>query len=82
VALIREVAHEMMDRWLVYVDVADIVPAEERAAVAQRDLIVRKAIAERDPANPMANMLFGDDLANRLVRGLWGGDRMNPRAGV
>ncbi|HRJ76461.1 MAG TPA: hypothetical protein PLX90_10705, partial [Anaerolineales bacterium] len=65
--------------WLKYVDEAEPVPMEERAALAERDLHVRKAIVERDPANPIGEKLFSKQMADRLVRGLWGGDRTLPR---
>ncbi len=39
----------------------------------------RKTIAERDPANIMAVRFFGQELTDRLVRALWGGDRELPR---
>jgi hypothetical protein len=73
--LVREVAHEMVDRWLTWVDEAQPVPVSERPALAARDLAVRRAIAERDPANTMGVRLFGEELTNTLVRALWGADR-------
>ena len=76
---VRTVSHEMFDRWLRYVDEAEPVPATDRPALAKRDLFIRRAIAERDPANVVGERLFGKDNAERLVRGLWGGDRVNPR---
>mgnify|MGYP005841314383 CR=1 FL=1 len=79
VARISDVAHEMLDRWLGWMQSPPATPAHERAALAERDLHVRRAISERDPANPIGEMLFGAELAPRLVRALWGGDRVNPR---
>lgn len=76
---LRELSHEMLDRWLKYVDEAEPVPMEERAALAERDLHIRRAIVERDPANPIGEKLFGKEMSDRLVRGLWGGDRVLPR---
>lgn len=73
--IIRELAHEMLDRWLGWVDNAIPVPADEQAALAQRDLFVRRSIAQRDPANAIAVRLFGEELANRLVRSLWAADK-------
>ena len=70
---------EMMDRWLAWVDLAQPVAEEERSALAARDLFVRQTIANRDPANVMADKFFGKELASRLVGTLWGKDRQNPR---
>lgn len=74
-ALIRELAHEMLDRWLGWLDEAPEVPLEERPALAARDVFVRRTVAERDPANPIAVKLFGAEMEQRLVRTLWGGHR-------
>ena len=43
------------------------------------DSFFRRAIADRDPANIVGEQLFGKEMADKLVRGLWGGDRVNPR---
>ncbi|MGK7875160.1 MAG: red chlorophyll catabolite reductase [Xenococcaceae cyanobacterium] len=75
--LIRTVAHEMLDRWLIWVNEAKPVPVLERAALAERDLLVRRTVAERDPANKLVVQIFGSELTNTLVRALWGGDRVN-----
>jgi hypothetical protein len=72
-ALIKETANEMMDRWLRYVDQGDAVPAAQQEALHQRDVLIRRAIAERDPANPMGVRLFGEQMTDELVKGLWGG---------
>jgi hypothetical protein len=74
-----DLAHSMLDRWLKWVDEAEPTPPGERAALAARDLVIRRNIAERDPANVVGERLFGKVLADRLVRNLWGGDRVNPR---
>lgn len=79
IAFVRGLAHEMLDRWLEWVAQAEPVPAEERAALAARDLAIRRNIAERDPANVVGDRLFGKEMTDRLVRNLWGGDRANPR---
>lgn len=73
--IIRDLAHEMMDRWLGWLDAPEPTPAAEQAALAQRDQFIRRAIAERDPANAMGVRLFGEPLTNQLVRALWGGDK-------
>lgn len=81
IALIREAAHEMMDRWLGWFDDPDIVPENEREAMAARDLYMRQTICERDPANVIADRLFGKEMADELIETLWGGNRTLPRAG-
>jgi hypothetical protein len=78
---IRDLAHWMFDGFLKNVDEADQTPENERAALAKRDLGIRRAIAERDPANVVGEQLFGKEIADKLVRGLWGGDRLSPRPG-
>jgi hypothetical protein len=79
VELFEENAHEMLDRWLGWVDEAEPVPPEERAALAAMDLTLRRNFAERDPANNVGEALFGKEMTEKLVRGLWGGDRVSPR---
>jgi hypothetical protein len=74
-----EIANAMFDRWLVLVDSAESVPPSKRPALAARDLHMRRAIADRDPANAMGERLFGAEMTERLVRGLWGGDRQLSR---
>jgi Red chlorophyll catabolite reductase (RCC reductase) len=69
----RTLAHEMLNRWLSWVDEAEPVPEEERAALSYRDLFIRRAAAERDPDNKIAVRLFGEELTDKLVRSLWGG---------
>ncbi|MFF0493700.1 oxidoreductase [Nocardia sp. NPDC004068] len=70
---------DRVGRWLGWVDAAEPVAPGERAALAARDLAVRRNIAERDPANVMGRRMFGDELTDRLVRALWGGDRVLER---
>lgn len=79
VELVRETAHERLDQWLKYVDEAEPVPEAERAALREMDLTLRRNFAELDPANEVAEKIYGKELTQRLVRGLWGGERVNPR---
>ncbi|MGJ8668763.1 MAG: hypothetical protein ACSHXK_04665 [Oceanococcus sp.] len=78
-AVIRERAHAHLDTWFDLVDAATEVPVEERSALAERDLSVRRSITVRDPANVVVERLFGEELGARLVTQLWGGDRKLPR---
>ena len=78
--LLEEVAHEMLDRWLGWLDEAETVPVVERPALAERDLKLRRAIAERDPVNALVERMYGKETEEALVRALWGGDRKTPRS--
>jgi hypothetical protein len=79
IASIEAASHAALDRWLAWVDAAIPLPADQRAALAQRDEFLRRTICERDPANVLAARLFGDELTDRLVATLWGGTRTLPR---
>jgi hypothetical protein len=68
--IVRNTASEMMERWLKWVDEAEPVAESERTALSQRDLFVRRGIAERD-YNNRAEQMFGAELTSKLVRALW-----------
>jgi hypothetical protein len=74
-AQIEELANLRLDQWLGFLDAATPTTPEERPALAERDLLIRKNIAERDPANQLAERFYGKELTNQLIRSLWGGDR-------
>ena len=74
-----ELADGRLDDWLGFLDDGDPTPATERAALAERDLLVRSTIAEKDPANNMGVRFFGEEMTDRLVKALWGGNRVLPR---
>ncbi len=74
-----DLASGRVDDWLAFIDEGHPVPESERAALAERDLYVRRTVADRDPANIMGVRFFGEEMTDRLVRSLWGGDRQNPR---
>ncbi len=78
---IRTLAHRQLDRWLQWVADAEPVAESDRAALAERDLYIRRTICERDPANVVVDNLFGKELSDRLVATLWGGTRTLPRGG-
>ncbi len=79
---IRRSAHERLDRWLKWVDEAELVPVDKRAAISERDQKIRMQICERDPANNLADKMFGEGPASRMVQTLWGGNRTLPRVGL
>lgn len=79
VDLIKSLATERLDQWFGFLDDAPVVAPADRAPLAERDLAMRRNVAERDPANALAERFFGPELTEQLVRGLWGGDRQLPR---
>lgn len=70
-SLLRNTAHEVCSRWLTWVKQAEPVPSDRRPALAERDLRMRRVTAERDPGNALAAKIFGEKLANQLIRSLW-----------
>jgi hypothetical protein len=71
-------AQGRVDAWLEHLKTGDPVPAAERRALAERDLLVRRTVADRDPANVIGVRFFGEEMTERLVRALWAGDRRIP----
>lgn len=71
--LIRSTAHEMLERWIGWVETAKPVPEAKQTALAQRDLLMRRISAERDPGNAVVAKILGAELTENLVRSLWGG---------
>lgn len=69
--LLRNTAHEMCSRWLTWVKQAEPVPVDRQPILAERDLLMRRTIAERDPDNVLAVKLFGAELTDQLIRSLW-----------
>lgn len=69
---IRVLSHQQLDRWLQWVDEATPVTEADRPALAARDLLIRRNICEKDPANIVAERLFGKELTGQLVDTLSG----------
>ena len=69
-----DLAGELLDRWIGWVKDAPATAEADRAALARRDVFVRRTICERDPANVIAERLLGKDLTDALVRVMWGAD--------
>lgn len=82
IAQIGELANLRVDQWFSYLDDAGPTPVDQRAALARRDLDMRRNIAQRDPANALAARFYGDELTERLVGALWGEHRSIERPGV
>ena len=81
-ALLEQLLDEHVDRWLGWLDEGHDTAPDQREALAERDLVLRRTVAERDPANVMGDRLFGPEMTVALVRALWGGDRELPRPGA
>ena len=77
---LREIAHQRLALWLNWVDQATPLPAEQQAVISERDLMIRRTVAQVDPANVVGEKLFGKELCQQLVTTLWGGNRQLPRA--
>lgn len=58
--LIGTIAHEMLDRWLAWIDAAETVTQSMQKALFERDLFIRRSSAERDPGNKMAAQILGN----------------------
>ena len=69
----EELADAHFDRWLEWSKETDDVPAEKRAEIGFRDLAIRRNTAELDPANVVVEKIYGKELVDGLVKGLWGG---------
>jgi hypothetical protein len=78
---ISKAAHKVLDQWFKHLDQAHRVDPKEQAALAERDLLIRRTISDRDPANVMGAKIFGQTLTDRLVGVLWGKGRQLKRAG-
>lgn len=76
---IADLAHRRVTDWLAMLDAAEPVEPARRAALAERDLHVRRLIAETDPANELGERFFGEQLTARLVGALWGAERTSDR---
>ena len=72
---IEGIAYERLKRWLTWVDEAEPTLVADRPAIAARDEQVRKNICLRDPANALADKMFGKENAAEMVATLWGGNR-------
>jgi hypothetical protein len=72
-------AEETLTTWIVWVKEAEVVPLEQRAALAARDDLVRRTICWRDPANVIAERVLGKKMTDDLVRVLSAEARSQPR---
>jgi hypothetical protein len=78
IAIAEQVALSRLERWLKWVDDAEKTPVEIRQAIAERDHQIRRNICERDPANRVATELYGEDMAELLVKTISADNRTLP----
>lgn len=76
---VKGIALSRLERWLGWVDAAELTPVADRPAIAARDEKIRRTICERDPANNLGDKLFGKEASDAMVATLWGGARTLPR---
>lgn len=76
---VKGIAFSRLERWLQWVDEAELTAPEDRSAIAARDEKIRRTICERDPANNLGEKLFGKEASEAMVATLWGGSRTLPR---
>ncbi len=73
VDIFEAAAEEHFDRWIGWSHDTTAIPEDKRTSIAERDLAIRRNTAELDPANAVVEKLYGKELTDGLVRGLWGG---------
>jgi len=74
-------AHTMLDRWLGWWDTDASVPEAERDEFGRFTEDLRRTAAQMDPANSVAERLFGSETSDLLVARIWGEGRTLPYAG-
>jgi hypothetical protein len=79
---IARLAEQRVTDWLAMIEAAEVVPMQEWAALAERDVCVRRLIAETDPVNVLGARYSGEELTGRLVGALWGSERRSARPAV
>ncbi|GLP96335.1 red chlorophyll catabolite reductase [Paraferrimonas sedimenticola] len=81
ISVYEEYLHQMVDRWLEWVDAAIQVPLEERAALRDTDHKIRTYGYERDPMNKLAAQVFGEDQVESMVKMRMGSEQMQRSGG-
>jgi len=67
-AVVEPIMLQYVCQWVEFVKHAQPLDAEKRAAIKQRDILLRRTIVEKDPANVLADRLVGVPMRERLVR--------------
>jgi len=65
-----------VDRWLNWLDGAQPVAEDERAALQQSDFTIREMGYARDPMNKLAVQVFGEDMVDTMIDIRMGRDQM------
>ena len=74
--LMGDYAYRMLDHWLGWLDTAEPVPAEDRAALQAYDYKVRELGYARDPMNKLAEEVFGADQVETMLNIRMGREQM------
>ena len=74
--ILEKYVDEMVTRWLGWIDAATPVPEADRAALRQRDHIVREMGYARDPMNKLAVQVFGEGQVDAMVEMRMGREQM------
>ena len=72
---LRDEYFNRCDTWIKWVNDAVKLPAAEQTAMHERDMYIRREVANRDPVNSLAEKFFGKDMTARLIDALWGVER-------
>lgn len=70
-----------VNRWFTYLDEAEEVPIEERAAQQEFDLKVRELGYRLDPMNKLAVNIFGEGEVDKMVENRMGRAQMEEAKG-
>jgi len=67
ISIFESYLHEMVDRWLGWLDKATPVPEAERAELQRTDHIIREMSYRRDPMNKLAANVFGQAEVEKMI---------------
>jgi hypothetical protein len=69
-------AYRMLEHWLGWLDRAEALAADERAALRDYDFRVRELCYARDPMNKLAAQVFGEDQVQQMLAMRMGAEQM------
>lgn len=73
--------HEMVDRWLGWLENATPVPESEREELRKNDHIIREMGYRRDPMNKLAANVFGEEEVQKMINLRMGSEQMKKVTG-